>query len=448
MAIGTFMVLMACNLGSSDPSTPPTLVPRPSTTPPATLGYSGSGAQATIMPADINTPIADPAREVTALLNAVEADRLMVHVEILQNFYTRHVNSVTTDPTRGIGAARTYIQNQFETYQQSSNGRLFTFTQEFPLNYQGIQTTQYNIVARIQGTEPGAGTFIVGAHYDSVGTPLESPTVFAPGADDNGTGVAAILEMARVLAQRPHRSSILLVAFSAEEVGRVGSKAFAKYIVDQGIDVIGMLNIDTIGNKDDARGNVNDSEMRIFSDGPNDTSPSRHMARTAEFISFTMGTSMKLKMEDAIDREGRYGDHFSFSERGISAIRIMQALEEKTNADPTDTIEYVESGYLTRAVQALLMVITSYADGPRPPRNITLRDVGNGKQTLLWEPIPDATGYIIALRVAGSLRYDQQIEWNSTSIDWDGFGYYAGLAIAVRGPDGIVGPLSAEFTIP
>lgn len=449
-AVAAAFVLLACNLGTPDSTTPPTLVPRSSATPPATLGFSGSGAvaQATILPADINTPIADPAREIALLMEQVEPDRLMVHVERMQNFYTRHVNSTTTSETQGIGAARRYIESQFKAFQQMSNGRLYTFNQEFEVTYAGLTTRQMNVVAVIQGTEPGAGTFVVGAHYDSIGQPMESGTAYAPGANDNGTGVAAIIELARVLSTRPHRSSIMIVAFSAEEIGRRGSREFARYLVSQNIDVIGMINIDGIGNQENFRGEINDRELRIFSDGPNETSPSRHMARTAEFLSFTAGLSMKLVVEDAIDREGRYGDHFSFSEVGIPAVRFIQAFEEKTNADPTDTIEFVEPGYLTRATQSLLMVITSFVDGPRPPRNISLRPLGNGKSTLLWEPVPDATGYIIALRAPGSLRYDQQIEWQSTSIDWEGFQYYSGIAIAVRGPNGIVGPLSREYVVP
>lgn len=447
-AIAVFLTLIACNLGTVNETTPPTLLPRASALPPATIGFSGTGAQATILPADIRTPIVDPARQVASLMDMVEADRMMAHVTTLQNFYTRHVNSITTSPTQGIGAAREYIRNQFKAIQQTSDGRFSTFDQEFELTYNGLTTKQYNIVAVVQGTEPGAGTVVIGAHYDSVGTPLESATTYAPGANDNATGVAGVIELARILSTRPHRSSIILVAFSGEEVGRRGSIAFARYIRDRNIDVIGMINLDTIGNQEDRKGNINANELRIFSDGPNETSSSRHMARTAEFLSFTAGMSMRLAVEDAIDREGRYGDHFSFSEQGYPAIRFIQAFEEKFNADPNDTVQFVEAGYLQRAVQSILMVITSFADGPRPPRNITMRDIGNGRRTLLWEPIVDASGYIIALRAPGSLRYDQQVESNATSIDWDGFTYYEGLAIAVRGPDGIVGPLSAEFRIP
>lgn len=450
LIVGFALVLMACNLGTGAPdSTPPTLQPRASVTPQPTLGFSGGGntAFATPAPSNVTTPVVDPAQEVAKLLNQVEIDRMMAHVQTLQGFYTRHVNSITTSDTQGIGATRRYIEKEFKTIQQASNGRLYTFNQEFDLTYQGITTKQYNVVAVVQGYEAGAGTVVVGAHYDSVGNPLESGTTYAPGANDNGTGVSAVIELARILSQRQHRSSIMLVAFSAEEVGRVGSKAFAKYLVEQKIDVIGMVNIDTIGNDRDRRGNTNATELRLFSDGPNDTSISRHMARTAEFISFTHGLEMKLVVENAIDRENRYGDHFSFSEVGYPAVRFINALELKTNADPTDTIEFVNPAYLRKATQSLLIVISALADGPRPPRNVTLRDKPDGTSTLLWEPVPDAVGYIIALRLPGSLRYDQQLEWAGTSIDWDGFKNYAGIAIAAKGSSGIVGPLSPEFKV-
>lgn len=449
--LGCALALGACNLGVARDTAPPTLVPRASATPQPTLGFSGGdtiGGAPAVAPANINTPIVDPAREVASLLAQVEVDRMMAHIEALQNMFTRHVNSSQSAPDKGIGAATRYLEAQFKQLQQTSGGRLYTFTQEFDLTYNGITTKQYNVVAVIQGFEAGAGAVVVGAHYDSVGGgDISSPTVYAPGANDNGTGVAAVLELARILSTRQHRSSIMLVLFSAEEVGRRGSRAFAQYLVNQNVDVIGMVNIDTIGNANDRSGRIIDNELRLFSDGPNETSKSRHLARTAEFISFTHGIEMKLTVQDAIDRENRYGDHFSFSEVGYPAIRFINALEEKANADSSDTIEFIEPNYLRKATQAILLVVAAMAEGPRPPRNVSLRDKADGSSTLVWEPVPDATGYIVALRFPNSLRYDQQIEWTSNSIDWDGFKRYAGIAIAAKGPTGIVGPLSQEYKV-
>jgi hypothetical protein len=440
------LVLLACNLGTS-PAPPPTLAPRATATPPPPLGVDQTGAQpGSIVPQSVATPVVVSDARMLNLINQVDMNRLMVHVETLQNFHSRHVLSSVTDPNRGIGAARAYIESQFRAYQQASEGRLATYTQEFVLDWGGVKTTQQNIFAVVQGTEPGAGWVIVGAHYDSIVVPdFTNGVAFAPGANDNGTGVAAVLELARITSQTPHRSSIMFVLFSAEEVGRKGSIAFADYLVSRNIDVIAMINIDTIGNTQNTRGEINNTELRVFSAGPNDTSPDRQLARTAEFISFTEGTRLKLTVQDAIDRENRFGDHFSFTEKGYPAIRFINAFEEKINGDPKDTYEFIEPDYFQQATQALLVVITSLADGPRPPQNVALRPRGGSVQQLIWEPVPEAVGYLVALRQSDWLSYGQQIEVPGNSIEWDGFSSYAGIAIAARGKDGIIGPLSPEL---
>jgi hypothetical protein len=181
----------------------------------------------------------------------------------------------------------------------------------------------------------------------------------------------------------------------------------------------------------------------VFSNAPN-TSIDRQLARTAEFLSFNQRLDMKLRVEDAIDREARYGDHFSFTEKGIPSIRFINAAEEKINGDPTDTIDYIEPAYFRRAVQSILVVVMSLADGPRPPRNLSLRE---NNSMLVWEPVEGAVSYIVTLRYPGALGYNQQFEVQDTSAGPYSYGSYEGVAIAVRGPDGIIGPLSAELQI-
>jgi len=435
--IWSTIVLMACNLGTTNQ--PPTLVPRATATPQATLGYAMP--ESTTLPGDSGAALPPADIELYNLLNQVESDRLLLHVDSLQNLNTRHVNST------GVTAAAQYISDQFETIRAASEGRLYTFTHEFELTYQDMTTIQYNVGAVIQGTEEGAGTIIVGAHYDSIGQPLEDPTTFAPGANDNGTGVSSLIELARIMSQRQYRASIMFVAFSAEEVGRRGSIAFVDWLQERNIDVMAMLNVDTIGNYHSFSGDINDAELRLFSAGPNDSSPSRHLARTVNFITFNHAVDIELTVQDAIDRENRYGDHFSFSESGYAAVRFIQANEEKRNGDPTDTIEFIEPGYFRRAVQSLLTTLVTMADGPRPPRNITLRDQGNGISELRWEPIAGASSYIVALRWPGSLIYNQQFETTDTVVEWDNFSRYAGIAIAARDASGMIGPLSPEYRV-
>jgi hypothetical protein len=237
----------------------------------------------------------------------------------------------------------------------------------------------------------------------------------------------------------------MFVLFSAEEVQRQGSINFAKWIYDDGVDVIGMLNLDTIGNIHDFKGNREDRYLRVFSAGPNDTSASRRLAREANFLGHNYNLDIDLHVMDAVDRENRWGDHQSFSDLGYPAIRFINAFEEKRNADPTDTIEFIEPAYLRRSTQAALALVTALADGPRPPANIALREREGGKKELVWEPVNDAASYIIALRPPGSLIYADQLPFDETKVVWAGFSDYAGIAIAAIDARGLIGPLSHEI---
>ncbi len=439
---GFVLLLLACNLGASD-TAPPTLAPLPTFTPRATLGYVD--ARSPVI-AEINVTAAPSSQDILpALLDQVESDRLMAHIRSLQGFRTRHIGSAQVSPLEGIGAARKYIIDQLEILSVASGGNLYTFEQSFEAFVTADdRSTQHNIVGAIGGTEVNAGTIILGAHYDSVGSPLGDGEAFAPGANDNGSGVAALLELARIMSAAPARATIMFVFFSAEEFNRQGSISFAGWVRAKDIDVLGMINVDTIGNVHDRLGNRNDSQIRVFSAGPNETSASRKLAREANFLGYNYSLELDLRVQDKIDRENRYGDHFSFSELGYPAIRLINAYEEKNNADPTDTIQYIEPEYLQRAAQALLAITQSLSDGPRPPANIVLRKRDDGKRELVWEPVADAASYIVALRPRDSLIY-QQFSFEESKLAWDGFTDYAGIAVAAKDERGLIGPLSREI---
>ncbi len=439
---GFMLLLLACNLGISD-NAPPTLAPLPTFTPQATLGYVAA-RPVVISEIDVTAAVASESI-VSSLLEQVESDRLMSHIRSLQGFRTRHIGSTQVSPQEGIGAARKYIKDQLEIFSAASGGNLYTFEQRFEAFVTSDEkSTGYNIVSAISGAELNAGTIIIGAHYDSVGTPLADGEAYAPGANDNGSGVAALLELARIMSTAQYRATIMFVFFSAEEFNRQGSINFAAWVRDKNIDMLGMINVDTIGNVHDQNGNRNDRQIRVFSAGPNDTSVSRKMAREANFLGYNYNLALDLRVQDEIDRENRYGDHFSFSELGYPAIRLINAYEEKRNADPTDTIEFIEPEYLRQATQVILAIIKSLGDGPRPPANIVLRNRDDGKRELVWEPVADATSYIIALRPRNSLIY-QQFSFEETKLAWDGFTDYAGIAIAAKDERGLIGPLSREI---
>jgi hypothetical protein len=191
--------------------------------------------------------------------------------------------------------------------------------------------------------------------------------------------------------------------------------------------------------------------VRVYSTGPNE-STSRQAARMVELLALNHVPYMALVLQDAEDREGRYSDHLSFSEAGYPSLRFVESMEDLSRQhNDRDTIDGIQGAYFTQVTRTILTIVTSLADGLRPPRNIALRDAGNGTRTLVWEPIAGASGYVVALRRPGGMRYEQfEInEGDTTSVTWDGFvpERFIGLAIAAKDSEGLMGPLSSEFTI-
>lgn len=447
------LTVMACNLSSPNGG-PPTVEPRTTgngllnATPQPTLGLQAPGTSNNTSSSSDGSEIVNVGADLSLMINEVQGDRLFSHVEALVNVRTRHVNSSQTSPNEGIGAAYRYIVDQLTQIQSESpslsvidGGAFQVFTGD------GTASQQRNAVAVIQGTDVGAGTVVIGAHYDSRTDDLLNATAPAPGAADNGSGVAVVLEMARILSRHPQRSSIMFVLFSAEEHNRQGSKAFVRdYVVGFNIDVIAMINVDTVGSWNDSGGNINDRQIRVFS---SDKTGSRQLARMAHFFGYNLDLTLAINYVDAIDREGRFGDHFSFDEQGFPAIRFIEALEDNYNREGRDTLDQIEPAYMVSATKTILGVVEALASGPRPPRNIGLRDAGNGMQSLVWEPVIGAKSYIVALRSPGSLVYNHQFPWETTQTEGsDVWRNYEGLAIAAVGENGIMGPLSQEYRIP
>jgi hypothetical protein len=447
------VIALACNLSTD--TAPPTLVPRPTETPLPTIAYATLSANELPQQSSPVNVSAATGGDLSSLLNLVESDRLMIHVDALQRFQTRHVNSPNL-PDQGIRAAYSYIRGQFENIQQNSNGNFQVTDIPFTLTWNGLETLQYNIVGLIPGKALGGGIIVVGAHYDSTTIDFNDGAAYAPGADDNASGVAALIEMARILSTRPHRATIMLVAFSAEEVGRQGSKAFVQYLQSQSISIDAMFSLDIIGSHTGPNGEINDKQILVFSNGPNDgagQSRSRQLARTVQLIDALYNPFMEVVVKDTIDRVNRYSDHMSFDDAGFPAIRFIEPLEDiKRQHTPQDTIDDVQPTYLMRSTQTVLAAVTVLADGPPPPKQIVLRTNNQGTRTLVWEPSPGAVSYRVALRHPGALTYNpsETFAWTGNSVDWDGFvpTLFTGVVVMAVDQNGLMGPPSPEVIIP
>ncbi len=451
--------MLACNLSTNRTDVPPTLIPSLlRNTPLPTLGYATPITDVVTIEAITNGEENSIDVELYNLINEIDINRLMSHVYILEDFYTRHVNSSQTSNNRGIGAAADYISEQFTNISEQSNGRFIVTTHPFQATYDGLTTSQRNIVGILNGTEAGAGIIVIGAHYDSRTYELSNSTDFAPGADDNGSGVAAVIEFARILSRHNMRSTVVFVLFAAEEVNRQGSKAFVETYIQQGgwgAELIAMINIDTIGSNNTSTGITNDYQIRVFSDNDNSNlSSSRHLARTIELLSLYHHVPLEINIIPAADRDGRYGDHFSFTEVNFPAIRFIEAVEDSNNREGGDISSHIEPDYFIQTTQTILSIIKSLADGLRPPRQVVLRDSGtqdengNSQYVLVWNEVLDAQSYIIALRQPGSYQFDQSFVWQGTQTQpWSGFSEYEAVAVAAVGVNGLIGPVSQEFII-
>ncbi|MFW5748513.1 MAG: M20/M25/M40 family metallo-hydrolase [Chloroflexota bacterium] len=448
------LVTLACTLSSTGEETPIVVVPpaTPTAQPPISYSTPLPGTQ----DAQVNSSQQQQRIEVEMfnLLNQVQTDRLFSHVATLVDFHTRHVNSPTNQIDYGIGGAANYILEQFEAIRAQSPTNFTVFEQPFEMEYNGVRSVQRNIVGYIQGTDTGAGVIVVGAHYDSRTLDLTDASSYAPGAVDNASGVAAVIEIARIMSQRPRRASIMFVLFAAEEVGAIGSKRFIEgYLQNFNIQDVMMINIDTVGSYNAPDGTINDRDIRLFSSPgvPRNQSPARQLARSIHFIAFNHQLDLNVMMQDAIDREGRFGDHNSFDDAGYPAVRFIEALEDTSKREGADTLDGVEASYLASATRTILGVIEALAAGPPPPRNLTLRDLGDGTSTLVWEPSPDAARYVVGLRSSNSLIYDRPFTVvENTSGAWENFNWQQFEAIAVAAVDanGVIGRFSQEILVP
>lgn len=443
------LVLLACTL-TTQPE--PTLVPRATSTPPPTIGYSTLAPDQYPQEATQLAPIpAQPDSTLLSLINQVDADRMFVNIDALVGMRTRRVNSSGTGSGQGIDVAADYVLDQFNQIHNSSYQSNFSVgTNDFPINFDDTQSTGRNIIGVLQGSDVGGGVIVIGAHYDSISYNFTSSAAYAPGADDDASGIAALLEIARIMSQHHHRATIIFVAFSAEEIQRTGSKAFVTdYLQAKGININAMLNMDIIGSNTGPDGSINDKEIRVFSAGDN-SSRSRQLARALNLISVRLSPQMNIVVQDTVDRQGRYGDHMSFSDAGYPSVRFIEALEDfsRQHSD-RDTIDDVQPNYLVKATQTILTCMTALADGPPAPQNISLRPADNGNRQLTWEKVPGAASYIVALRRPDGLIFSDYFETTDYQATWDKFvsSSYVSLAVAAVDSNGLMGPLSPEFGI-
>ncbi len=373
-------------------------------------------------------------------LSRVSSERLRRDVETLVAFGTRNTFSEKAGPKRGIAAAREWIAAQFRDIAKSSNGRMTVGFDKYLQEPDGKRVARaveiVNVVATLKGSEPGTRTYLICSHYDSRNSSNEDTVKDAPGADDNASGTAVVIEAARALAQTPLRATVIFVTYAAEEQGLLGSKHHAGVLKAAGIDLQGVLNNDIVGASASDQGQKSDPTVRIFSEalplgsevakvnaiGNESDSPSRQLARFAKAVGDQRAAPLKAQLIFRTDRFLRGGDHSSFNAQGFAAIRFVEPVEtfEHQHQDVRkegeqqfgDLTAFLDFNYLQRVARYNVAVLHHLALSPGAPKEVSVLTAGlTNDTTLSWSKVLGASGYEVVRRETtdSTWRYTQSV---------------------------------------
>jgi len=273
--------------------------------------------------------------------------------------------------------------------------------QEFPLYYNGLFAQPQNVVAVLPGTSGSSQAIVIGAHYDNRAPEVTDGETLAPGANDNGSGVALLIESARLLSAYEWNQTIIFVAFAAEEQGTHGSRHFVQETFLAGVDVIAALNYDAVGGQDGIPNYV-----RLFA--PNLLqSPSGNLARYYEYVGGLYLPTFPVRVIDALDREGRWGDHREFVNAGLAGVRVIESVEDPDMVNSRrDTWDRINYDYLQQVVQLNISVVASMAGAPPTPETPLISNADDpGTFQLRWYTDEGAAGYAISLRPIADTTY-------------------------------------------
>jgi len=384
--------------------------------PAAAADGHGATASATATGADA------PQAVLGAIADAVDPQALHATLEKLVGFGTRHTLSDTVSPTRGIGAARRWTQTRFEAIARDCGGCLQVVTPAQTVTGKRIPTPAevMDVVAIQRGSSDPGRVVIITAHIDSRVTDVMDATHDAPGANDDASGVAAVLEAARILSRRQFAATIVYGVLSGEEQGLYGGKVLADYARAQGWRVEADLNNDIVGNSHGQDGVDDNSVVRVFSEGTKALetpaqaarrrynggeldSPSRNLGRFMAGLAERTLTNFRVNMVYRTDRYGRGGDQVPFLEAGFPAVRVTephedyrrehQDLRTEDGVPYGDTLDRVDLAYLAQVTRLNAITLAALANAPAPVQELAIGGAVTTDTVLTWKPQPGVAGY-------------------------------------------------------
>ncbi len=355
--------------------------------------------------------------------------QLQATVQALVGFGTRHTLSDTASPRRGIGAARRWAQSRFAEIGRGCGGCLTIVTPSQTVTGERVPkpTEIVDVVAIQKGTVDPERVIVLTGHIDSrVSDPMNA-TADAPGADDDASGVAVVIEAARILSRHPFPATIVYGVLSGEEQGLYGGKVLAEYAKAQGWRVEADLNNDIVGAIRGQNGVVDNTRLRLFSEGTRDTetaeeakqrrfeggendSASRNVARYAKAVAESYMPNWTVALVYRLDRFGRGGDHSAFNALGFPAVRFTENAENyrhqhqdvrnEGGVEFGDTLANVDFAYLAKVTATNALAAASMASAPPPPVKVKIAGAVTPDTQLSWTASPGvpAAGYRVHWR--------------------------------------------------
>ncbi len=385
--------------------------------------------------------------KIEKILSEISAANIEANIRKLVSFGTRHTLSVQDDPQRGIGAARTWIKSEFDRYSKESGGRLVVTEDDFIQSAGGRvpqPTRLINIVATLPGTQDESKDriYVVSGHYDSCvcTQSVLDATSDAPGANDDASGTAAVMEMARVMSKYEFDATIVFMTVPGEEQGLLGAAHWAELAKTKSLNIAAMFTNDIIGNTSGGNGVRDNRRVRLFSEGIPSTETeaeaktrqsvggendgvSRQLARYIKETGERYVPNFEVNLIFRKDRYGRGGDHAPFLQRGFAAVRFTEPNEDFTRQHQVvrtengikygDVPEMVDFAYIAQVARVNAASLASMSLAPASPLGVSFK---SGRQeydtTIAWQPNkePDVAGYRIVWRATNQPFWTGSIE--------------------------------------
>jgi hypothetical protein len=390
--------------------------------------------------------------EIAEMVKEISPDSLKSYINKLVSFGTRSTLSSTTDKNRGIGAARNWVLSKFKEFAAGSNGRLTAFVDT--ISYQPDRRrvdhpiNLGNVVATLKGTDPNDDRiFIISGHLDNMRSNVMDSTGDAPGANDDGSGSAAVLECARIMSKHNFPATIIFVTVSGEEQGLLGATYMANKAKKENWNIVAVLNNDIMGSNNSSETNIiENTKVRVFSEafsvqdtgrralmirqfGLENDGRSRQLARYVKEIGERYVDNLEVMMVYRNDRFLRGGDHTPYVENGYAAVRITemnenyyhqhQNVRKENGIQYGDLPEFMDFEYLKKNTGVNLSTLSNLAKAPSEPQEVRIEVRSLTNYTILsWKAPKDgkAKGYYVLMRETTSPVWQKKIFTSETTM--------------------------------